>query len=139
MTNANNHGSGSLRDAIINANATLGPDTIVFNIPGPGVKTINVLILLPEITDRVVIDATTQPGYAGTPLIELDGLALGNFGGNGLVIKAGSSTVRGLAIGNFRGSGGISLNGCDNNLIQANYLGVAADGTTARPNARNYP
>jgi hypothetical protein len=136
VTNANNHGSGSLRDAIINANATPGPDTIVFNIPGPGVKTINVLIVLPEITDPVVIDATTQPGYAGAPLIELDGLALGNFGGSGLVIKAGGSTVRGLAIGNFRGSGGITLNGCDNNSIQGNYLGVAPDGTTARPNGR---
>ena len=75
VTNDNNHGAGSLRDAIINANATLGTDTITFNIPGPGVKAISLLIALPDITDRVVIDATTQPGYAGTPLIELDGSA----------------------------------------------------------------
>jgi len=138
VTNANNHGTGSLRDAIINANANLGPDTIVFNIPGPGVKTISLLNLLPEITERVTIDGTTQPGYAGSPLIELDGLALGTGNGNanGLVIKAGGTTVRGLAIGNFRNGFGISLNSCDNNLIQANYLGVAADGTTARPNTR---
>ncbi len=34
VTNANDQGSGSLRDAITNANATPGPDTIVFNIPG---------------------------------------------------------------------------------------------------------
>jgi Calx-beta domain/Carboxypeptidase regulatory-like domain/Beta-propeller repeat len=135
VTNSNNHGSGSLRDAIINANATLGPDTIVFNIPGPGVKTISLLTALPEITDRVVIDATTQPGYAGSPLIELDGLAFGSVG-SGLVIKAGGSTVRGLAIGNFRLTSGIWLNGCDNNTIQGNYLGVAANGTTARPNTR---
>jgi photosystem II stability/assembly factor-like uncharacterized protein len=135
VTNANNHGNGSLRDAIINANATVGPDTIVFNIPGSGVKMINLLTALPEITDQVVIDATTQPGYSGTPLIELDGLALsGN--GHGLAIKAGDSTVRGLAIGNFRNNYGIWLDSCDNNLIQANYLGVAADGMTARPNAR---
>jgi hypothetical protein len=135
VTNANNHGAGSLRDAIINANATPGTDTITFNIPGPAVKTINLLIALPEITDRVVIDATTQPGYAGTPLIEIDGLALGS-NGNGLVVKAGGSTVRGLSIGNFRGGFGIWLNGCDNNVIQGNYLGVAADGTTARQNFR---
>jgi hypothetical protein len=134
VTNANNHGSGSLREAIINANATLGPDTIVFNIPGPGVKTISLLTVLPEITDRVVIDATTQPGYAGTPLIEVDGLAVGT--GSGLVIKAGGSTLRGLAIGNFRSDAGIWLNGCDDNVIQGNYLGVAANGTTARPNTR---
>ena len=32
-------------------------DVIVFNIPGAGVKTINLLLALPEITDGVVIDA----------------------------------------------------------------------------------
>ena len=134
VTNANNHGSGSLRDAIVNANATIGKDTIVFNIPGPGVKTITLLNALPDITDPVVIDATTQPGYAGTPLVEIDGLATGSA--SGLTIKAGGSTVRGLAIGNFRNNAGILLNGCDNNLIQGNYVGVAADGTTQRQNSR---
>ena len=142
VTNENNHGAGSLRDAITNANATPGTDTITFNIPGSGVKTINLVISLPDITDRVVIDATTQPGYAGTPLIELNGSAIGGFnGGNGLVIRAGGSTVRGLAIGNFGsvfggGGTGIWLNACDNNVIQANYIGIAADGTTTRPNGR---
>ncbi|MCA1576617.1 MAG: carboxypeptidase regulatory-like domain-containing protein [Acidobacteria bacterium] len=140
VTNANNHGNGSLRDAIISANATPGTDTITFNIPGPGVKTINLVISLPDITDRVIIDGTTQPGYAGAPLIELNGSAIAS-GGNGLVIKAGGSTVRGLAIGNF-GNGffdnanGIWLNACDNNVIQANYIGIAADGTTTRATRR---
>lgn len=136
VTNANNHGSGSLRDAIINANATLGKDTIDFNIPGPGVKTITLLNALPEIMDPVVIDATTQPGYAGAPLVEMDGSAMTIGVANGLTIRAGGSTVRGLAIGNFRNGPGILLNGCDNNLIEGNYLGVGADGTTARPNFR---
>ena len=136
VTNANNHGAGSLRDAIVNANATVGKDTIIFNIPGPGVKTITLLIALPEITDPVVIDATTQPGYAGAPLVEIDGLAFVNGSTSGLVIKAGGSTVRGLAIGNFRNNAGILLNGCDNNVIQGNYLGVGADGTTQRQNSR---
>ncbi|HEU4872435.1 MAG TPA: SBBP repeat-containing protein [Pyrinomonadaceae bacterium] len=135
VTNDNNHGTGSLREAIINANATVGPDTIVFNIPGPGVKVISLLTALPEITEQVVIDASTQPGYAGTPLIELDGSGAGNFA-NGLVIKGGGSTVRGLAIGNFQGTAGIWLNGCNNNIVQANYLGIAADGTTERENRR---
>ncbi|HEX5891174.1 MAG TPA: SBBP repeat-containing protein [Pyrinomonadaceae bacterium] len=134
VTNTNNHGAGSLRDAIINANATLGADTIVFNIPGAGVKTISLLTTLPEITERVSIDATTQPGYAGTPLVELDGLGVGT--GSGFLIKAANSTVRGFAIVNFRSENGIWLNGADNNTIQANYIGVGADGTTARPNNR---
>jgi len=136
VTNTNNHGPGSLRDAIINANATIGTDTIVFNIPGPGVKTITLLIALPEITDPIVIDGTTQPGYAGTPVIELDGTGLGFTSGHGLLIKAGGSTVRGLAITNFRAGNGIVLQDCDNNVIQSNYIGVAPDGTTARANVR---
>src|SRR5688572_1682013 len=43
VTNANNHGTGSLREAITNANATVGLDMIVFNIPGSGVKQIKLL------------------------------------------------------------------------------------------------
>ena len=132
VTNNNSEGAGSLREAIINANATPGADTVTFNIPGPGVKVIGLPAPLPDITEQIVIDGTTQPGYAGTPLIELDGTA---NTGNGFVIKAGGSTVRGLAIGNFRsGSAAIWLSGCDNNLIEANYLGVDASGTSARPN-----
>ena len=100
VTNTNNHGTGSLRDAIVNANATVGSDTITFNIPGPGVKVINLANTLPEITDPVVIDATTQPGYAGAPLIELNGASASAVT---LVsyIKASGTTVRGLAIGRF--------------------------------------
>ncbi|HET6974899.1 MAG TPA: SBBP repeat-containing protein [Pyrinomonadaceae bacterium] len=135
VTNTNNHGSGSLREAIVNANATPGTDTIVFNIPGPGVKTITPLTVLPDITDAVVIDATTQPGYSGTPLIELDGsVAVGNA--IGLVIKASGTAVRGFAVVNFRSGIGIWLNGCDNNQIRGNYIGVAPDGITAKANAR---
>jgi photosystem II stability/assembly factor-like uncharacterized protein len=133
VTNANNHGTGSLRDAIINANATAGSDMITFNIPGIGVKVISLITSLPDITDTVVIDATSQPGYAGTPLIELDGALTS---GNGLVIKAGGSTVRGLAIGRFSSNAAIWLNGCDNNVVQGNYLGVDATGTAARANNR---
>lgn len=136
VTTDSNHGSGSLRDAIINANATPGKDTITFNIPGSGVKTINLLIALPEITDPVVIDATTQPGYAGSPLIELNGSAVNSNNGSGLVIRAGGSTVRGLAIVFFGNGSGIWLNACDNNVIEANYIGIAADGTTMRGSSR---
>ena len=77
VTTTNRHGPGSLREAILIANANGGKDTVVFNIPGPGVKTITVATALPEITDQIVIDATTQPGYAGSPLVELNGLGLG--------------------------------------------------------------
>lgn len=132
VTSAANDGPGSLREAITNANATPGADTITFNIPGPGVKVINLTTPLPEITEAVVIDATTQPGYAGAPLVELDGQAIADFE-NGLVITAGNTTVRGLAIGRF--FAGILLRSCDNNLIQGNYIGVDASGSQSRLNA----
>ncbi len=125
VTNANNNGPGSLRDAMVNANATTGADIITFNIPGPGVKVISLQEPLPEITEQVVIDASTQPGYAGTPLIELDGALVGN--GTALVIKAGGSIVHGLAIVRFSGTG-IKLSDCNNNLIQGNHIGVNAAG-----------
>lgn len=131
VTNANNDGPGSLRDAIINANATVGTDKIVFNIPGPGVKSIKVQNALPEIVEQVTIDATTQPGYAGAPLVELDGTQAGDI--NGIVIKASGSTLRGLAIGGFRGFG-VVLSNSDNNTIQANYIGIDATGTQERQN-----
>ncbi len=130
VTNTNNHGTGSLREAITNANATPGADTITFNIPGPGVKVMDLLTPLPEITDPVVIDATTQPGYAGAPLIELNGDNIASQ--NGLVITASNTTVRGLAIGGF--DSGIVLRSCNNNLIQGNYIGIDASGTQPRRN-----
>ena len=128
VTNANNDGVGSLRQAITLANNTFGADTITFNIPGTGVKFINLMSLLPEITEPVVIDATTQPGYTGTPLIELIGENAG-FGNGGLVITAGNSTVRGLSIHHFDGAG-IILRSCDNNIIQGNYIGFGANGVS---------
>ena len=72
--------AGSLREAILAANAhdnslNVGgtADLIAFAIPGPGPHTIQPLSPLPSITDPAVLDATTQPGFAGAPVIELDG------------------------------------------------------------------
>ena len=70
-------GAGSLRQAILDANATNGLDTITFQIPGSGVHSIVPLSALPAITDSLVIDGTSQPGFAGTPLIELSGTSAG--------------------------------------------------------------
>ena len=132
VINAKNHGTGSLRQAILNANATPGADVITFNIPGSGVHTINLFIGLPGITDPVVLDATTQPGYAGTPLIELNGAQAGS-GASGFSISAGASTIRGFAINRFNNAG-IALSGNGNNLIEGNYIGLDPTGTLGRPN-----
>jgi hypothetical protein len=64
-------GPGSLRQAILDANATPnvgGPDLIAFNIPGGGVRTIRPTSALPAVTDPVVIDGYTQPGASPNTL-----------------------------------------------------------------------
>jgi len=62
VVNTNDGGPGSLRQAILDANANAGADSISFNIPGGGVRTITPASPLPDITDSVVIDGYTQPG-----------------------------------------------------------------------------
>ena len=109
---------GSLREAIITANNTVGTDTINFSI-GTGAQTILPSSALPVITDPVIIDGTTQPGFAGKPIIELKGTSAG-ANASGLQIDAGSSTVRGLAINRF--STGIFLTTKGNNLIAGNFV-----------------
>jgi exo-beta-1,3-glucanase (GH17 family) len=127
----------TLRAAIQEANAAAnsagGSDQIAFNIPGNGPHTIQPLSALPAIVDAVVIDATTQPGYAGTPLIELDG-GLAGAGVSGLRFETGGNTVKGLAINRFAASGILVLTGGEN-TIQGNFLGTDATGTAAAPNA----
>ncbi|HEY4233266.1 MAG TPA: choice-of-anchor U domain-containing protein, partial [Lacipirellulaceae bacterium] len=136
VTNTLDSGAGSLRQAMLDANATPnigGPDVIRFSIPGVGAHTIQPLSPLPGITDPVVIDATTQSGYAGAPVIELDGSLA--HGGNGLFITSGGTTVRGLAINRFvsGANGEIWMQGLGGNVIQGNYLGTNLAGTAAFP------
>jgi hypothetical protein len=62
VTNTNDNGVGSLRQAILDANANSGADTINFNIAGSGVQTISLASALPTITEAVTIDGYSQPG-----------------------------------------------------------------------------
>src|SRR5262245_6866446 len=126
VTSTADSGNGSLRQAILSAESTPGADTISFSI-GSGPQTIRLSSPLPQINDSVTIDGTTQPGYAGTPLIELNGSTAG-AGANGLTISAGNSTVRGLAIRGFAGSG-IVLDTNGGDVIQGNFIGTNAAGT----------
>ena len=79
----------------------------------------------------MTIDGTTQPGYAGMPLIELNGAGAGS-GSDGLTISAADSTVKGLIVSGFGGEG-ISVTGNDV-VIQGNYIGTDSTGTVADGN-----
>ncbi|HZN04198.1 MAG TPA: FG-GAP-like repeat-containing protein, partial [Candidatus Polarisedimenticolia bacterium] len=130
VTTIANSGPGSLRDAILSANTNAGADTIDFNISPSANLTIVPATPLPEVTDPVTIDATTQPGYPGTPIVEIDGSGPLPPGTNGLVVRAGQSVVRGLVIHGFSGSG-VLLDGAGHNIVEGNFIGVDAAGTTA--------
>ncbi|MBI3952270.1 MAG: hypothetical protein HY314_17610 [Acidobacteria bacterium] len=132
VTNTNNSGAGSLRQAILGANASPGADMINFSV-GSGGKTINLTSALPTITDAVTIDGTTQPGFAGEPIINLNGAA--TSGGDGLSITAGRCAVRGLVINNFR-SDGIELTTNGGNVIEGNFIGTDLNGTADQGNAQ---
>jgi hypothetical protein len=136
VTTTSDTNTGSLRQAILDVNAAApGPQPlrILFNIKPAGAQTISPATPLPALTQPTILDATTQPGYSGTPLIELNG---GNILASGLHIAGGSSTVRGLVIDSFNGDGIlIDTNGGD--VIQANYIGTNTAGAAAAPNSGN--
>ena len=74
VSNTNDSGAGSLRQAILDANGSIGTDDIAFNIPGAGPHTISPLTDLPWISGQTSIDGWTQGGvgYTGPPLIEIE-------------------------------------------------------------------
>ena len=97
-------------------------------------QTIEPVSPLPAITNPVLIDGFSQPGYAGTPLIELNGSQAG--GGDGLTITGADVTVRGLDIDNFAQGAGIHITGtgATGDWIYGDFLGTDPTGTQAEPN-----
>jgi CSLREA domain-containing protein len=124
----------TLRAAIDAANASPGSDLITFDIPPGGPQTITPIGGLPPIVSQVEIDGTTQPGYAGTPIIELDGTLAGPA--NGLELRGGASFVEGLAVNRFQSPSfaGILIQGPGGDVIRGNYVGTDLAGTAALPN-----
>lgn len=131
VTNTNDSGIGSLRQAITTSNSASGQSTICFAIPGSGLHTIVPMSSLPSITNPAIIDGTSQPGYNGVPLVELNGANVTNQ--PGIWITAGNSTVRGLIINRF-GLNGVIMTNAGNNTIAGNYIGTDSTGTVAAPN-----
>lgn len=142
VINTDDTGTGSLRQAITDANGHSGLDTIAFNIPGAGVHTITPMTLLPFITSPIMIDGYTQPGASANTLangdnavllIEISGAIVSN-NGDGLVFDSGASvsTVRGLVI-NHGWNAGISVR-TDIITVEGCFLGTDATGTSASGN-----
>jgi len=138
-TDDNNDGSCnsthcSLREAILAANASAGPDLISFNISGcVGVCTITPNSNLPFLTDGgTIINGYSQPGSAvaagASPaiiLIELDGSNVTN--NNGLNVTSGANEICGLMINHF-GLYGVAIYGSSatGNLLWGSVIGTNA-------------
>ncbi len=118
----------TLREAINAANAG---DTISFNIPGSGVHTINATSGF-SITKAVTVDGTTQPGFGGAPLIELNGVSAG-AGVDGFSVSAPNVIIKGLIVNRFPGYG-ISFDSLGNGTVQGCYIGTNSAGTGASAN-----
>jgi parallel beta-helix repeat protein len=148
VTNTNDSGAGSLRQAVLDANALAGPDSIVFDIstsdpgyvPGPpSYWSIQPASMIPALSDTVVLDGYTQTGAQentgvwpaaldGVLKIELDGSNAG-ASGHGVRITGAGCTVRGLVINRFGGQG-IRITSNGGNTIQGCYLGTDVTGTS---------
>jgi protocatechuate 3,4-dioxygenase beta subunit len=152
VTNTNDSGAGSLRQAILDANSTPGADTVAFNIPNtdPGfngaVFTIRPLSALPAILDAgTTIDGATQTAFTGNtntggPEVVLNG-SLAGAGAFGLNINASNCVVKDLVINGFSADG-VTLfaptnSSISGNIVQGCYIGTNASGTAAVGNGNS--
>ncbi len=136
VTNTNDSGAGSLRQAILDANAATGSTTITFAIPQTdlnfigGIYIIRPLSALPPLTNGTKIDGS---GLADTntngPEIVLDGVQLSN--GPGLTINGIGCGIHHLAIGDFTGTAiVITSEQAVGNVVTGCYLGTGHDGAS---------
>jgi hypothetical protein len=122
VTNVSNSGAGSLRQAILNANAHAGPDTIQFAILGAN-KVITLSSALPTITGVAAIDGSTQAGVSvvGSRVSSaITGLAF--------AAAASDSYVGGLTISGFKGIGIAATNAkvtLQSNTLTGNKTGIS--------------
>jgi len=152
VTNTAPSDSGSLRQAILGANANAGPDEIVFAIPGTGVHTITLNSGLPAITDPVILNGYSQPGSSPNTLpvgqglntvltIEIDGSNLGLLDAC-LTINAGNGdflvmSVQGLVINRCPNRTIVVGPGGDGAFFVGNFIGTDPTGTTRPPGFNN--
>ncbi len=138
-------GPGSLRAAIYYATDHSGA-TVRFNIPtsdpgySNGVFNIHLTGQLPPlVANGMVIDGSTRPGFAGNPLIVVDGsqiLPETFTSDTGVLIYSSSNQLKNISFTGFNWNG-LTLEYADatNNTISGCWLGVDATGANAASNA----
>jgi hypothetical protein len=132
VTNTDDSGAGSLRQAIHNSNVMINgaaPDEITFNIPGGGVQTIQLASLLPVIGEGVFLNGYSQPGSSANTLATgTNALLMIELSGGGLTVLGSDTTIRGIV------AKGIGVGLASNVKIEGNFIGTNASGTAAAAN-----
>jgi parallel beta-helix repeat protein len=127
VTNLNDSGGGSLRQAIVNANAHPGADVITFSVAGTITLTSGAL---PTITGPLNIQGNTAPGFAGHPVVEIN---CNGFAGLQFGPGSTGSALSSLAIDHAAGAG-VTLTGGGLTTISGDYIGLNLDGSTVGAN-----
>lgn len=139
VTTTTDSGAGSLRQAIVDANAASGAHVIAFAIPGAGVHTIVLATQLPGVTGNLTVDGYSQPGSLHNTYspdqggldtvlaIEIDGAGAGFW----LNASNASLTVQGLAMHGFDNAiiGSTGGPNATQLTVYGNFIGTAVDGT----------
>ncbi len=140
ITNTNDSGAGTLREAITLSNDSAGPDTLLFNISKSdlnysslGIWTINLHRQLPDILDDgTFIDGTSQAVYVNEdmnpngPEIEIQG---GNSINRGFNILGSNFTIAHLNLNRFVNTH-ISVHKATGGTIAGCYIGTNATGSS---------
>ena len=127
--------AGSLRWAIAtaNANQATAPHRILFNLPTntTSISLTNGLV----VAVPMLIDGSSQPNFAGQPVVELVGTSAG--ANNGLTLSGASSNivVRSLVINRFVNDG-ITIQNAGGNRVEGCYLGTDRTGTNVLANGQ---
>ena len=131
VTNTNDSGAGSLRQAILDANTNPDSKTIEFDIPGTCPRLISPATPLPAVTEPVSILGYTQPGsvrnsdavaFNGTLCVALAG---GGSLSSGLHLLTGvgeTMAVEGLSFNGFT-LHGVKVSGDGSGEVRGNIFG----------------
>jgi parallel beta-helix repeat protein len=140
VTNNNDSGAGSLREAIKSANSNGGFNIIKFAIgSGCGPHVITLQSHLPDITAGVLINGYTQTGavendldvgYDAVFCIVLDGDT--NHIANGFRVLSGAATFEGIAFSGFTNAA-IDLQGGSGHVIEGVRIGGSTSGVALAP------
>lgn len=133
VTNTNDSGSGSLRQALLDANASAATQIYVnFNIPGAAPHVIQTLTRLPDIDPGIEISALTQPDadcsvWPPTLTVVLKPANPSAGGSPGLFLNS-QSKLQGLVIQGFT----VGVEVWDsNNTLWCNFIGTNPAGTAS--------